>query len=37
MKDFAIMDSKINKNSELIVFIRKDIDNIIFSIKKILS
>jgi len=36
MKDFAIMDTKINRNTELINYMRKDIDNLIVLYKKLM-
>lgn len=34
LKDFAIMDSKINNNTEGVSYLRKDVDNLIFLYKK---
>ncbi|KAL4432888.1 hypothetical protein ABPG74_014402 [Tetrahymena malaccensis] len=37
LKDFAIVDSKINNNTESIQYLRKDLDNILVLYKKILQ
>ena len=36
LKDFAIMDTKINTNSDNIVFLRKDVDNLILLYRKLI-
>ncbi len=35
MKDFAIMDTKINTNTDNIAFLRKDVDSLILLYRKL--
>ena len=37
MKDFAIMDTKINTNSDNVVFLRKDVDNLVLLYRKLIQ
>ena len=36
LKDFAIMDTKINTNSENVMYLRKDVDNLVVIYRKLI-